>query len=347
MNKKLIALAVAGACVAPTVMAQTANPVTLYGRAYVTLENVKADGGATSIPERWRVEDNSSLFGIRGTEDLGGGLKAFFQLETAFRLDSNVTTFAARNSAVGLQGGWGSFLMGRWDTPYKVAGYPADPYVLLSLAGYWNSVQDNGNFGRRAQNVLQYWTPNIGGFTARLAVTANEGKTATADPKDFSANIGWARGPFVVNLAYEKHEDQVGSTVTAGAEEEGMMGVVALTFGATKIGGIIERIEKTGRADRDNFYVSLVQSFGKHAIIGTAGQTKGGQANGAAGPEPKADSFSLGYRYTFSRRTQINLLYAQIKNNSTSAQNFPLQPVPGVSNGSDPEGVSFGITHLF
>ena len=343
MNKKLIALAVAGACVAPTVMAQTANPVTLYGRAYVTLENVKASG----VPERWRVEDNSSLFGIRGTEDLGGGLKAFFQLESGFRLDSNNSSFATRNSGIGLQGGWGSVLMGRWDSPYKVAGYPADPYVLLTLAGYWSSVQDSGNFGRRPQNVVQYWTPNIGGFTARVAVTANEGKTATVDPKDFSAMIGWARGPIVVNVAYEKHEDQVGSTATAGAEEEGLMGVVSFKFGGTKISGIVERIEKTGRANRENFYVSLVQSIGKHDIIGTAGQTKGGQANGAAGSEPKADAVSIGYRYNFTKRTQMNLLYAKIKNNATSAQNFPLLPVPGVGNGSDPEGVSLGLVHVF
>ena len=118
MNKKLIALALAGACVAPAAMAQTANPVTLYGRVYVTFESVEAKGGpstATPVPRRQRVSDQSSLLGVRGTEDLGGGLKAFFQLETGFKPDENNTTFAARNSAVGLQGGWGSILLGRWD----------------------------------------------------------------------------------------------------------------------------------------------------------------------------------------------------------------------------------------
>ena len=88
MNKKLIALAVAGACVAPAAMAQTANPVTLYGRVYVTFESVEAKGGpstAASVPRRQRVSDQSSLLGVRGTEDLGGGLKAFFQLETGFK----------------------------------------------------------------------------------------------------------------------------------------------------------------------------------------------------------------------------------------------------------------------
>jgi len=76
MNKKLIALAVAGACVAPAAMAQTANPVTLYGRIYATFENVQATGGTgADVPSRNRVSDQASYLGVKGTEDLGGGLK--------------------------------------------------------------------------------------------------------------------------------------------------------------------------------------------------------------------------------------------------------------------------------
>ena len=75
----LCALAIAGACVAPAAMAQTANPVTLYGRVSVNFESVESKGAAP-LPRRNRVEDRVSLFGIRGTEDLGGGLAAFFSL---------------------------------------------------------------------------------------------------------------------------------------------------------------------------------------------------------------------------------------------------------------------------
>ena len=65
MNKKLIALAVAGACVASDAMAQTANPVTLYGRAYLTLESIEAKG-STPLVRRTRIEDQSSLLGVSG-----------------------------------------------------------------------------------------------------------------------------------------------------------------------------------------------------------------------------------------------------------------------------------------
>src|SRR5205085_12629766 len=122
-----------------------ANPVTLYGRVYVTLESVeaKANGTSAAVARRTRVEDQSSLLGVRGTEDLGGGLKAFFQLETAFRPDQNTTTFAARNSGVGLQGGFGSILLGRWDTPYKATTIGVDPLGDLTLGGIEAALQGN------------------------------------------------------------------------------------------------------------------------------------------------------------------------------------------------------------
>src|SRR6476660_1829429 len=172
MNKKLIALAVAGACVAPAAMAQSANPVTLYGRVYATLEQVQAKGGsAAEVSSRTRVSDQSSLLGVRGTEDLGGGLKAFFQLETGFKVDQNDTTFAARNSAVGLQGAWGSVLLGRWDTPYKTVTTAIDPFGDLTLGGYTAVMNGNGvrgvtstnAFDRRETNNVQYWSPSWAG----------------------------------------------------------------------------------------------------------------------------------------------------------------------------------------
>ena len=139
MNKKLIALAVAGVCAAPTVMAQSANPVTLYGALRVDAEWVEAKGGPSgvaNVPGRIRLTDHPSLLGVRGTEDLGGGLKAVFQLETAFTADdgsgavapaaSTATAtangsigFANRNSGVGLEGSWGRAMIGRWDMPMK------------------------------------------------------------------------------------------------------------------------------------------------------------------------------------------------------------------------------------
>ena len=343
MQKRIIALAIAGAFIAPAAMAQTPNPVTLYGLVFGTVESVEAKGG--NAPQRTRVEDHSSRLGVRGTEDLGGGLKAFFQLETAFRIDSNNTAFATRNSGVGLMGGWGSLLLGRWDSPYKVAGYPADPWNLLTLAGYWNTVQDGGNFGRRPQNVVQYWSPTIAGFSARIAATASEGKTTTVNPRDVSAMVGWSRGPLVINVAWEEHQDQLGSTATAGSDEEGLMVAGSLTFGSLKIGYVAEQIRKSGRTKQKNYYLSAKQAFGSHALVGTVGRSRDGDVVGRV--QPESETFSVAYEYRFSRRTSVHLMYAQIDNNSVAVRNFPLLVVPGVTPGADPRGVSMGILHTF
>lgn len=104
MEKKRWLVALAAGVVASAAFAQAGDPITLYGRIYVTAESVEAKGGTSPRPRRNRVEDQSSLLGVRGTENLGGGLTAFFQLETGFSPDDTAGTFARRNSAVGLRG---------------------------------------------------------------------------------------------------------------------------------------------------------------------------------------------------------------------------------------------------
>lgn len=122
MNKKLIALAIAGATFAPAVLAQSANPVTLYGTLNIDFENVKSAGaagaGANNLA-RNKVSANSSNFGFRGTEDLGGGLKANFNVEMGISLDTGNGNIPGPNLAftrqswVGLSGNWGAVTFGR------------------------------------------------------------------------------------------------------------------------------------------------------------------------------------------------------------------------------------------
>lgn len=349
MNKKLIALAIAGACVAPAAMAQTANPVTLYGRVYVTLESVeaKASGANAAVNRRTRVEDQSSLFGVRGTEDLGGSLKAFFQLETAFRPDQNTTTFAARNSGVGLQGGWGSVLMGRWDTPWKVATIAVDPFGDLTIGGITGTLSDGGNFDRREQNVIQYWSPSWAGFAFRLMRTANEGKTATADPYSQGANITYTGGPVYAFFAYEEHKDQLGSTVTSGVEEKGSAFGGAFTFGPVKVGGQYQEIKKdgSGRTKQKNWMGNLVWTAGNNQFIYQYMQSKDGGL-GTAATQPDCSSNSLGYQYNFTRRTFFLAQYTKVDNNDASSCNFGANRL-AASAGQDVQGASLGLRHVF
>ena len=361
MNKNLIALAVAGAFVAPAAMAQTANPVTLYGQVNVTIESVEAKGGSTPVSNRARIEDQSSRLGVRGTEDLGGGLKAFFQLETAFRPDQNNTAFAGRNSAVGLQGGWGSFLIGRWDMPYKSATTAVDPWGDITIAGITGVLNDGGNFDRRDQNVAQYWSPTWGGFAFRLAATANENKNAVAgtNPRDTGASVTWTSGPVYVFGAWEEHKDQVGgsgsalgqplpspATAVAGAKEEGWAGGGSFVFGAFKVGGQYQEYKKTNRSKQKAWMGNVVWTLGSNQFIGQYMQSKDGKLTSATTGEPDCNSWSLGYKYNFSRRTSFIAHYVEVDNNATSACNFGSNRL-GISAGQDPKGFAAGFLHNF
>jgi predicted porin len=361
MNKKLIALAVAGATLAPAAMAQTANPVTLYGRIWVAFENVKADGGsAAPIGSRNRVSNNgSSLIGFRGTEDLGGGLKAFFQLETEVRPDQNDSPFSNRNSGVGLQGNFGSVLLGRWDTPFKLANSSIDPFGTTTIAGFTSAMSDRGNFDRREQNVVQYWSPNFSGLTFRASYTANEGKTATVNPVVTSFNAVYAQGPIYVSTAWEKHKDifknYTGAVANvAGADETGVSLGGHVTFGPVRVGGLLQKFKKNGggttrTSDQKAQMFNLIYTAGKNQFVYQLQRSKDGATRATAATavtEPDTKVNSVGYFYNFSRRTTLVAVYTQTKNNVTGLGNLGANTL-AIAADQDPRGFSIGLRHTF
>jgi predicted porin len=388
MNKKLIALAVAGAIYAPTVMAQSANPVTLYGRAWGMVESVQAkDGPSSAVPiaNRVRVSDQSSYFGIRGTEDIGGGVKAFFQMETAFNLDQNTTTFAARNSGVGIQAGWGSLLWGRWDTPYKEFTGRFDPFADNTAAGFAGVMNDRGNFDIRGQNIIQYWMPKIGGFDARLAYQANENKTPSsgtppscgttatgcANPWGWSAAVQWAGGPFRAALAYEKHNDTIRGVAQGGTREQGVSGMGAWKISAFEL-GIIYQQYKTNNNQIAGLSINQQKAMevwgtydmGKSRFILAWTASKDGGRNlqnvaNTDNTQPKCQAIAVAWNYSVTKRTTFMTQYMGVKNK----ENAPLYSLtPGAANangcnfgsnplaitvGQDPQAFAVGMRHLF
>ncbi len=373
MNKKLIALAVAGASLAPVVAsAQTANPVTLYGRVCAMVENVKADGGsATPLPSRNRVSDFCpSFIGVRGTEDIGGGLKAFFQMEYGFRVDDNVagnqTPFSGRNSGVGLQGAFGSVLLGRWDTPWKTATIQIDPYGDTTLGDLTTGMSDRGNFNRRETNVVQYWTPNMSGFQGRASYAANEGRTTLVNPSSTSFSGTYTQGPFYVGYVWERHKDQYkaytatgNATAAAGASERGQAIFGSVILGDFKLGVMAQKFKKENPANgiasssteaREQMFAATYTA-GKNVFIYSYVNSKDSTfATVLAAPLPVeavCKVNTLGYNYEFSRRTTFLAQYVQVKNNVTGLCNLGNNPLAGLAADQDPRGFGVGFKHLF
>src|SRR5436190_20124024 len=126
MQRKLLTLAVAGALAAPGVaMAQSSVEVYGYINMHLGFWRHKDATDRTNNPDvsKWDVTSAASNVGVRGRETLGGGLSAWFQIETnaPFERQNNVahtSGFASRNSAVGLQGGFGNVFLGQWTSPW-------------------------------------------------------------------------------------------------------------------------------------------------------------------------------------------------------------------------------------
>ncbi|MEP7261842.1 MAG: porin, partial [Usitatibacter sp.] len=264
----------------------------------------------------------------------------------AFRPDSNTTTFAGRNSGIGLQGGFGSILMGRWDSPFKSASIAVDPFGDLTISGITGTLSDGGNFDRRLANVVQYWSPTIAGFAVRLARTANEGKTASLNPYEQAASLTYTGGPAYAFLTYEEHKDQLGSTPTSGLEDKGTAGGGSFVIGPVKLGGQYQEIKKTNRTKQKNVMGNVTFTFGNNQLIYQFMNSKDGALSVPGTAQPDCDSNSVGYQYNFTRRTFFLAQYTKVDNNDAASCNFGANRL-AIAAGQDPQGVSLGIRHVF
>jgi predicted porin len=396
MNKKLLALAVAAAVSTPAVALADDSTVTLYGTLFIDFENVKADGGPSGtagVPSRNRVSSNSSNIGIRGVEPLGGGLNAWFQVENGAAIDDGSAgassgTWASRNSGVGLNGGFGSFLLGKWDTPYKFSTGRLDPFGNTSIAAYtgilagdttssFGNAAGRNSFDRRQTNSVQYWTPNLSGFSARLGYGANEEKTAVApasNPKLYSLSASYENGPIYVTAAYEKH-DEYANTLTNKTDDKGWKVGGGYTFlGAHTIGLVYEELKyegnlaqlvttgglpkasvtttaivnnPNGEAKLKTYFVSYLGKFGPHNVLVSYGQNRKLKVAGSEIDNTDARLYNIGYGYNLSKRTELRAWYTKIDNKDASRNTFAVNGLTGVANGQDPRGFAVGIKHTF
>jgi len=311
MIKRSIALAVLATLASGAALAQSS--VTLYGRLNVTAERQKEAGAKANYKE----VSNSSFLGLKGSEDLGGGLKAGFIIESKFSPTTGAadSTFWNRQSEVNIGSAkLGTLRIGNFDAESELAtadmvsmhnhdtGTSADALYEYASAIKYNKV------GYRAPEFVK-------GLALEIATA--ERTTSTQRPVDLAAN--YELGALKMGAGYSRANDAKQFAVRASYD------VGAFTFG-----GYAQRATTEAYATKSqNIYrLAGMYTLGAsefHANVGYA--TKGGAM------DSKANQATLAYNYNLSKRTKVYGFVTRLDYKSTDATDFT--------------SFAVGVRHLF
>ncbi len=316
MNKKLIAAAIAAVMAAPVV---SAADTTLYGKAHVQID--VADMPTT---EEGTVNSRGSRVGIKGSEDLGNGLKAIFKYEMAYDIDGGTGIGGARNSYVGLAGGFGTVLAGRHDTPAKVALYATGTELL---AGSVIQITSGGGVGianmqeTRSSNVIAYISPKFSGFSGAIAVIPNEADGDDSLTDHWSAGLMYSGGGLKAGVGYEDID---------GAYDMYNVGA-SYTMDMFTVGAVYQNQEAAvGSAESEMWALTGKANFGNNALILTYANSETGATD--------VDGLGLAVTHSFSKRSKVYAAYASTDGAVTSVAGDAL---------AEQDVISIGMIHDF
>jgi len=383
MKKNLITLAVAStlaaAMVSAPAFADTSN-VTVYGVASLSYD-LTNNGNASAN----QVSSNQSRLGLKGSEDLGDGLSAVWQIEQQINIDNSTTnanSFATRNSFLGLSSGsMGTVLLGRHDTPYKIASRGFDVFAdtiadnrsLMGGAGLVNSltpavvttnsdISAGASFDGRQGDVVAYISPAMGGFTGAIAYVAGaEGATVgTSKGSAWSLAGLYGDGPLSANLGYEVHDlgsapGTLGAAGFAGLKETAWKVGAGYTMDAFTINAVYERTSDNfggnvalgtpGVVGQDILGHRSYYLSGKYSFgndaVKLAYTNMGDRSMAGAGANTGATQWALGYDHNLSKRTTVYGLYTKLNNDIGSS--FGLSTV-STGAGAGASGVGVGVS---
>lgn len=329
MKKSLIALAVLAASGAA--MAQSS--VNLYGIVDAHFGSVKS--GAAGALAQTKLDSgglNTNRFGFRGTEDLGGGLSATFNLEQGFSVDSGNAGDSAkafnRVAIVGLTGSFGTVNFGRNYTAYDnlrgatntIGNFnystTGDVFKMTGMAGQAGSPSsNNGDYTNTSDNQIYYATPVFSGFSGAIGYGLGENKSTTKGADSIlSLHVKYQNGPLLVGFAHQDQDFDVdgGATGKFGAQSGTVAGVAgkynllagSYNFGPAKLSaGYNTKSTKTTSTFKDKeYYLGVDVPLGATTLyFGYASST--GDVDGVK--TTKASGYSIVAKYDLSKRTSI------------------------------------------
>jgi len=365
MQKKLLAIAVAGVLAAPAV-ALAQSSVTISGVIKISLDNVNLGGFTrTGNNSETRVADDSSQIHFNIVEDLGGGLAAIAKVDWRVTLDTGADAVTG-NTWVGLRSkSWGQVTIGRHDLHYfnreseltaKAGSLKADSISILAFAGGGGTAIAGAT---RTANTTQWISPNWGGFTligaystnptapeADIGTTARKGRAWNINPNFQAPN-------FQVGYSYwSQKADGAG----AGSDQRADRLYGSYKWGGFKLGLAWDKSKiKTGAtgtetSNRTAWSIPLQYQVGNHNIYGHFDKARDDKSTAV---QDGAKMYAVAYVYDLSKRTSVGVTYAKISND-TGAFYQPFTGTGGLGNaastaapGEDPRVIAATIRHAF
>ncbi|WP_375508825.1 porin [uncultured Caballeronia sp.] len=340
--------------------AQAQSSVTLYGRLDVAISrdsfsNTGAVKGSTAISELSDI----SWFGLRGVEDLGGGYKAIFKLESWFNPSTgslaSPIAFFSRESYVGLSNAdYGTVQLGSQFAPSVWVTIPTDPFGRTTNGSIISLMQQIPGISGNARgsllpvnNAIQYITPRIGGFLGRLIYAPSGSAQAPTTLGDTTgAYLSYDGRNAYIGLSYE-NQRQAG---TGLGLKDASVPSTTYSLGTTydfryvKVHGYLMRNSVPGLGNVDAWLLGLTVPVFTGAVRSSYA-TRWTQNSGGT----RAALAAIGYIYPFSNRTSVYLNFAHLSNADSiafgllpgSTESYASQKLPG--RGQNQNSVELGI----
>jgi predicted porin len=354
-----IAAVMAGACAS----AQAQTNVTIYGRIDAGINYQSNQAGANgSRGSKWGIDGNewgTSMFGFKGNEDLGGGLKALFTLESGFDASNGQVNGGSglwtRRSFVGLSGSGGTLKMG------KDLAIQSDPIWALDPTGQQAlstaTLVKERNWPQ-TNNMVSYESPNFGGFSATVmhgfgeaAGSFTKGVVPTTGPTNINngsrdgISLAFVQPNYELRAIYDVQRDTNGqySSLFASSKELTLGGT--LTLDKLKLFAGYENLRAnsvaTGNPDRANHYWlgANYQITPALTLIGAAYHVN---VNAGVG---SANLFVVGGNYSLSKRTLLYATVGTVRNGANS--DFSVEYGGGGIKGQNQQAFYTGISHSF
>ena len=329
MNKKLIASAM-GLILAGGMGLASAD-VKLYGQIDVSLDAVDSD--APGFSDDINMNSNQSAVGVKGSEDLGNGMSAFFKLE--FQTDvTEADGWTGRDQYVGLKmERFGKLAFGATSTAYKSPGSKIDAFYRTSLQSRNIGLQSNLHSGKgeegqgRGTNIARYDSPSWKGLGLTATYQFDSDKQGGAEDDDpYSLGIQYKGGNFFAAASYidtQQDNDAAAAQFIAKYTWNAFSfhGIYEMDMGlitAQRSNGIGDNNGgRAGSADDDGadiYSVGATYTIGNNLIAADFGQGSDSDGkdglNGTADDLEEYDVFRIAAYHKFSNRTRVYAGYA-------------------------------------